>query len=186
MRNGVYFCGFKFYILYCVTAVLSIILHYTGSYYNATAISSTHRKKIRYRMSNKIIMSSIENSGFCLRIFFICYYIIKALWSWFLHIFFREVILWHGNACPFALGHCGTFYGCFMVSFYGDQQTCIAISYCSCSNILGRHTLIQSLVCDLNRTPIVMAKHGGSCVHFSGISTCRRTSRKTVSHPQRL
>ena len=41
------------------------------------------------------------------------------------------------------------------------------------------------LVCDLNRTPIVMAKHGGSCVHFSGLSTCGRTSRETVSHPQR-
>ena len=32
---------------------------------------------------------------------------------------------------------------------------------------------------------IVMAKHGGSCVHFSGISTCGRTSPETVSHPQR-
>ena len=32
---------------------------------------------------------------------------------------------------------------------------------------------------------IVMAKHGGSCVHFSGISTCGRTSRETVSHSQR-
>ena len=31
---------------------------------------------------------------------------------------------------------------------------------------------------------IVMAKHGGSCVHFSRISTCGRTSRETVSHPQ--
>ena len=41
-----------------------------------------------------------------------------------------------------------------------------------------------SLVCDLNRTPIVMAKHGGSCVHFSGISTWGRTSRETVWHPQ--
>ena len=41
-----------------------------------------------------------------------------------------------------------------------------------------------SLVCDLNRTPVVMAKHGGSCVHFSGISTCGRTSWETVSHPQ--
>ena len=40
------------------------------------------------------------------------------------------------------------------------------------------------LVCDLNRTPIVMAKHWGLCVHFSGISTCGRTSRDTVSHPQ--
>ena len=43
----------------------------------------------------------------------------------------------------------------------------------------------DSLVCDLNRTPIVMAKHGGSCGHFSGISTCGRTSPETVSHPQR-
>ena len=40
-------------------------------------------------------------------------------------------------------------------------------------------------VCDLNRTPLVMAKHGGPCVHFSWISTCGRTSRETVSHPQR-
>ena len=31
---------------------------------------------------------------------------------------------------------------------------------------------------------IVMAKHGRSCVHFSEISTCGRTSRETVSHPQ--
>ena len=30
-----------------------------------------------------------------------------------------------------------------------------------------------------------MAKHGGSCVHFSGISTCGRTSRETISHSQR-
>ena len=44
--------------------------------------------------------------------------------------------------------------------------------------------LLCLLVCDLNRTPIVMAKHGGSCVHFSGISTCGRTSRETVSHTQ--
>ena len=44
---------------------------------------------------------------------------------------------------------------------------------------------IYLLVCDLNRTPIVMAKHGGACVHFSGISTCGRTSPETVSHPQR-
>ena len=43
--------------------------------------------------------------------------------------------------------------------------------------------LLQLLVCDLNRTPIIMAKHGGSCVNFSGISTCGRTSRQTVSHP---
>ena len=43
----------------------------------------------------------------------------------------------------------------------------------------------QSLVCDLNRTPIVMAKHGGSCDHFSRISTCGRTPSETVSHPQR-
>ena len=45
--------------------------------------------------------------------------------------------------------------------------------------------LSDFLVCDLNRIPIVMAKHGGSCVHFSGISTCGRTSPETVSHPQR-
>ena len=32
---------------------------------------------------------------------------------------------------------------------------------------------------------IVMAKHGGSCVHFSRLSTCGRTSRETVSHSQR-
>ena len=31
---------------------------------------------------------------------------------------------------------------------------------------------------------IVLAKHGGSCVHFSGISTCRRTSPESFSHPQ--
>ena len=43
----------------------------------------------------------------------------------------------------------------------------------------------ELLVCDLNRTPIVMAKHEGSFVHFSGISTCGRTSRETASHPQR-
>ena len=30
-----------------------------------------------------------------------------------------------------------------------------------------------------------MAKHGDSCVHFPGISTCERTSRVTIfSHPQ--
>ena len=43
--------------------------------------------------------------------------------------------------------------------------------------------LVWLLVCDLNRTPIVMAKHGGPCVHFSGISTCGRTLRETLSHP---
>ena len=45
-------------------------------------------------------------------------------------------------------------------------------------------TTTALLVCDLKCTPIVMAKHGGPCVHFSGISTCGRTTRKTVSHPQ--
>ena len=49
---------------------------------------------------------------------------------------------------------------------------------------LNTFDLCISLMCDLNRTPIVMAKHGGSCVHFAGISTCGRTSRETVSHPQ--
>ena len=42
----------------------------------------------------------------------------------------------------------------------------------------------NTMVYDLYRTSIVMAKHGGSCVHFTGISTCGRTSRETVSHPQ--
>ena len=46
--------------------------------------------------------------------------------------------------------------------------------------------LFMSLfVCDLNRTPVVIAKYGCSCVHISGISTCRKSSRETVSHPQR-
>ena len=40
------------------------------------------------------------------------------------------------------------------------------------------------VVCLIGVHQIVMAKHGGSCVHFSGISTCGRTSRETVSHPQ--
>ena len=44
-------------------------------------------------------------------------------------------------------------------------------------------TPIHSLVSDRNRIPVVMAKRGGSCVHFSGITTCRRTSRETASHP---
>ena len=51
------------------------------------------------------------------------------------------------------------------------------------SDVCDRRAIL--LVCDLNRTPIVMAKHAGSCVHFSGISTCRRTLPETVSHPQR-
>ena len=45
-------------------------------------------------------------------------------------------------------------------------------------------TVLALLVCELNRTPVVMAKHGGSCVHFSGIFTCWRTSWETGSHPQ--
>ena len=58
----------------------------------------------------------------------------------------------------------------------------------SCSKIITPWLFIYSynlLMYDLNRTPIVMAKHGGSRVHFSGISTCERTSREIVSHPQR-
>ena len=40
-------------------------------------------------------------------------------------------------------------------------------------------------VCDLSRTPVVMAlKRGGSCVHFSGISTYGWTSQEIVSNPQ--
>ena len=53
------------------------------------------------------------------------------------------------------------------------------------STDVGPTYIAVLLVCDLNRTPIVMAKHGGPCVHFSGISTCGRTSPETVSHPQR-
>ena len=60
--------------------------------------------------------------------------------------------------------------------------------YCSlvCGNVTESTGVFTGflLVCDLNRTPIVMAKHGGPCVHFSGISTFGRTSRETVSHPQ--
>ena len=48
-----------------------------------------------------------------------------------------------------------------------------------------QNTLWNSFWCAiLIAHQIVMAKHGGSCVHFSGISTCGRTSRETVSHPQ--
>ena len=45
----------------------------------------------------------------------------------------------------------------------------------------GCYPLVEKLL--WNRSS-VMAKHGGPCVHFSGISTCGRTSRETVSHPQ--
>ena len=39
--------------------------------------------------------------------------------------------------------------------------------------------VLALLVCDLTRTPVVInCKHKDSCVHFSGISTCRRTSRR--------
>ena len=60
----------------------------------------------------------------------------------------------------------------FLCTWWGSGDICKAL----------RESL--HLVCDLNRTPIVMAKHGGPCVPFSGISTCGRTSRETVSHPQ--
>ena len=40
------------------------------------------------------------------------------------------------------------------------------------------------LVWDLNRTAVAMANPGCSCVHFSGISTCRKTSRETDLHSQ--
>ena len=48
---------------------------------------------------------------------------------------------------------------------------------------LVQHWVHYRLFC-LIAHQIVMAKHGGSCVHFPGISTCGRTSRETVSHPQ--
>ena len=52
-------------------------------------------------------------------------------------------------------------------------------------NIRANNTIILRFWCAiLIAHQIVMAKHGGSCVHFSGISTCGRTSRETVSHPQ--
>ena len=60
----------------------------------------------------------------------------------------------------------------------------IVMVYCILFWIHWNLSVIPLLVCDLNRTSIVMAKHGGSCVHLSGISTCGRTSRETVSHPQ--
>ena len=51
-----------------------------------------------------------------------------------------------------------------------SKLTCVIVDWCAI--LIARH---QS---------IVMAKHGGPCVHFSGISTCGRISRETVSHPQ--
>ena len=67
---------------------------------------------------------------------------------------------------------------CFALSFSVE----VTLTFSNCAYIYDKRI---SLVCDLNRTPVVMAKHGCSCVHFfSGISTCGRTSRETVSHPQ--
>ena len=60
-----------------------------------------------------------------------------------------------------------------------------AVNHYSFAVIVHGVIVNWSFVCDLNRTPIVMAKHGGSCVHFSGLPTCGRTSREIVSHPQR-
>ena len=69
---------------------------------------------------------------------------------------------------------------------YENVQTDPIIHFfVQCFNIGSLFDINLWLVCDLNRTPIVMAIHGGSCVHFSGISTCGRTPRETVSHPQR-
>ena len=69
---------------------------------------------------------------------------------------------------------------------YENVQTDPIIHFfVQCFNIGSLFDINLWLVCDLNRTPIVMAIHWGSCVHFSGISTCGRTSRETVSHPQR-
>ena len=52
-------------------------------------------------------------------------------------------------------------------------------------NVLSWVTLKSYWCAILIAHQIVMAKHGSSCVHFSGISTCGRTSRETVSHSQR-
>ena len=63
-----------------------------------------------------------------------------------------------------------------------DRVNYSIITKCTDTNWSHTHAW---LLCDLNRAPIAMAKHGGSCIHFSGISPCERTSRETVSHPQR-
>ena len=61
----------------------------------------------------------------------------------------------------------GSSYPCCWTNHYGSCVLC----FCWCAILIAHQ--------------IVMAKHGGSCVHFSGISTCGRTSRETVSHSQR-
>ena len=75
----------------------------------------------------------------------------------------------NGSWC---MGIKGEMSGTVCVTFRWDMYIYIWVVYSLC------------LVCDLNRTPIVVAKHGGPWVHFSGISTCGRTSRDIVSHPQ--
>ena len=74
------------------------------------------------------------------------------------------------------------------------DQGMYALSATPCKYIASAHFISQCRPTDwqsffwcaiLIAHQIVMAKHGGSCVHFSGISTCGRTSRETVSHSQR-
>ena len=69
-------------------------------------------------------------------------------------------------------------------SFNGISLHIIQITINYIETILCTSKIVYMLS-DLNRTPVVMAKHGGSCVHFSWISTCGRTLRDTVLHPQR-
>ena len=83
---------------------------------------------------------------------------------------------------PFS--HCTVIYQSY-ISNYTDMGLINKVSF---SSPLCLMCVIQRLLpywcAILIAHQIVMAKHGGSCVHFSGISTCGRTSRETVSHPQ--
>ena len=67
-----------------------------------------------------------------------------------------------------------------------NHQNCNAvyIIYIYIVSTLGVVGVVSDWCAILIAHQIVMAKHGGSCVHFSGISTCGRTSRETVSYPQ--
>ena len=80
-----------------------------------------------------------------------------------------------------------------ILNFYSNERNLIEdwvcqfilmLSYLSWYKIYHLSCRIYYWCAILIAHQIVMAKHGGSCVHFSGISTCGRTSRETVSHPQ--
>ena len=74
-------------------------------------------------------------------------------------------------------------------SFKMSLQNAKWLPFCSGLNPSNVKTILTSPMIHwcaiLIAHQIVMANHGGSCVHFSGISTCGRTSRETVSHSQR-